>query len=384
MATHSLRKFLIVLFLCLLLLPTNVFAPPDTEPSETEKETEKAANKVFDKLKGAIESCDPPQGSGIIPFATIPVLLIAFLFLVVALIMYMIGNFLQSPQVIALAKEEGYMVIFTIALAVFIYVIISVSDMLSLVMSIYLPIYSAPTMIDVAINFSFDIGSVLAKDLSVLIFFNGILGFFATSTMYFGSFENSMVIAPGLALKPLTDVITLLIQLVSVSMAEWLFHIVTLCFIKKWIPVIFIPLGLFLRAIPYTRDGGNAILALSIALVIVYPAMFCLQGIVFDLTRPNLDYGGMLLDLFNQLGWSSVFIAGAAIYLISQSVLVPIVIFGFGDLTFMLAKEALYMFAVMSLLFPFINIFITMTVAKEIGKTIFYVETNFTAIIRVI
>lgn len=378
MAIFSFRKLLIILFLCFLLVPTNVFAP-DSE-SEAEKEVKSTATQVFDKLHTNIDSCNPPPGNGLIPFATIPVLLVAFLFLIVALIMYMLGNFLQSPQVLALAKEEGYMVIFTIALAIFTYGAIAAGDMFSII----LPIYSAPTMIDVAIKFSFAVGDVLAKDLSVLIFFNGILGFFATSTMYFGSFENSMVIAPGLALKPLTDVITLMIQLVSVSMAEWLFHIVTLCFIKKWIPVVFIPLGLFLRAIPYTRDGGNAILALSISLAIIYPALFFVQGIVFDLTRPNLEYGGMVFQLFNQLGWSNVLIAGAAIYLISQTALVPILIVGFGDLTFMLAKESLYMFAVMSLFFPFVNIFITMTVAKEIGKVIFYTETNFTAIIRVI
>ena len=377
----SFRKLLIILFLCFLLVPSAVFAP-DSEESEAEEQVTTTAQAVFDELHANIDSdsCNPPPGSGLIPFATIPVILVAFLFFIVALIMYMLGNFLQSPQVLALAKEEGYMVIFTIALAVFTYAAIAASDMFSLI----LPIYSAPTMIDVAIKFSFSIGNVLAKDLSVLIFFNGILGFFATSTMYFGSFENSMVIAPGLALKPLTDVITLMIQLVSVSMAEWLFHIVTLCFIKKWIPVVFIPLGLFLRAIPYTRDGGNAILALSISLAIIYPALFFVQGVIFDLTRPNLEYGGMLFQLFNQLGWSNVLIAGAAIYLISQTVLVPILIVGFGDLTFMLAKESLYMFAVMSLFFPFINIFITMTVAKEIGKAIFNAETNFTAIIRVI
>jgi hypothetical protein len=188
----------------------------------------------------------------------------------------------------------------------------------------------------------------------------------------------------GPVLKPLIDIIGTALQFLSLGISEWMLHIVTLCIIKRWAWGLFIPLGMLLRSFPYTRNGGEALLALTFALVIIYPFMFLFDYEVHKVMQGNLvDASSAVSSFIHKSGILAVFGSVLIIMFLMAGVFMPFFLGGALTLAFELIRGAVYYIVIMSLLLPFLNIFVTLTAAKE-SAAFFKVDVNFMSFLKII
>ncbi len=369
-------------FVIFLFLLSTIFAQPsDTEViTEAFEKLENDATSPLDGLKASMADTCGAEESFVLDLIG-PSVLAALALILLSTLVYMVGKVLQSKKVLQIAREEYYQSGISIFLAFVVLVFIGVTNSLFISLNVFG--YETGSILDKAISISFVIADQIATDLSVLMIFNGVLTYFAASSISFGSFHSSVHISPGLALKPITDVVTLLIQFLAVSLSEWVFHIFSLCLIKKWALAVFLPFGMLLRAIPHTRDGGSAIIALMLVLYLIYPITFIGMGAIYYTLHGDLDLQavavGMVSEFFLGMG-----LVGLLFKFITGSFLMAFVLFGAVDAVWIFVKEGLFMFFVMSLMLPFISILIALTAAKELAKNFFGVDINLSSIIRVI
>lgn len=353
--------------------------PTTIDPTTLDNFTDAMMGTDYQNLRNEIGTCDAPNALSL-DFMT-PAILVATVMILITIFTYMIGTILNSQQILQLAREEIYQGGVSIFIAFIILASISASNLAAVSLNLFG--YETSYIIDDALDVAWMVTDRIAMDLSAMMIFNGILTFFAASSISIGSFHSSIHISPGLALKPLTDVVTLVIQFLAVSLSEWLFHIYSLCLIKKYAITVFVPLGMILRALPHTREGGSSLLALMLVLYLVYPVTFLAMGSIYEATHSNLDLQEMSIHLLNKFGLGSGIVLVVFGFL-AKSFLMPIIAFGAVDTVILFIKESLFMFFIMSLILPFFNIMIALTAAKEIGKHIFGIELNLSSIIRVI
>jgi hypothetical protein len=227
--------------------------------------------------------------------------------------------------------------------------------------------------------------SQMTTHYSMLVIYNTVIHTIYSSTMWFGITWRAMYsFNLGPVLRPIIDLIGTSLQFLSLGMTEWLLHTLLLCMIKKYMWGFFIPLGLLLRAFPYTRNAGEALLSLAFALAIFYPFMFLFSYEVHKLMSYNLvDARSAMGAFINQSGILSVFALVLAISFLTAGVFMPFFLGGALNLLFELVRSSVYYIVIMSVFVPFINIFVTLTVAKEMAK-IFSVDVNFMSFLKII
>ncbi len=303
---------------------------------------------------------------------------------------YMISQLLSSQPLSQLAKDEAFQLVLTLVRVLFVGMgILAGETFFSLAThgSSDL-IYSNPAnvyMIDSAMAFSRMMLSDISTHYSMLILYNMVLHTVYSSTMWFGVTWRAMYsFNLGPVLKPLIDVVGTSLQFLSLGMSEWLLHIVTLCLIKKWVFVLFIPLSMILRAIPYTRSAGEALFALSFALYLFYPFMFLIDYEVHKIMRYNItDAQSAMSSFINKSGIMSVFGSVLVVMFLMAGVFMPFFLGGALTLAFELIRGAVYYVVIISILLPALNIFITLTAARETAR-FFNVDVNFMAFLKVI
>ncbi len=330
------------------------------------------------------------QGAGtIIGMWLAPSVMVIFIVLIGIAIVYMIGVFMGSPNLIALAKDEVFQAAVTIARVVVIVAVLSSGEMwFDIITAGGDEIYSNPnneSMMDGAMQFARMMVADMVNHYSLLLIYNMVVHTIFSSTMWFGVTWRAMYsFNLGPVLKPLIDIIGTALQFLSLGISEWMLHIVTLCIIKKWSWGLFIPLGMLLRSFPYTRNGGEALLALTFALIIIYPFMFLFDYEVHKVMRNNLANAGDAVSSFiHKSGILAVFGSVLVIMFLMAGVFMPFFLGGALTLAFELIRGAVYYIVIMSLLLPFLNIFVTLTAAKE-SAAFFKVDVNFMSFLKII
>jgi hypothetical protein len=331
------------------------------------------------------------QGSGtIIGMWLAPAVAVTFIVLIGIAIVYMIGVFMGSPNLIALAKDEVFQAAVTIARVVVIIAVLASGEMWFdiITTSGADDIYSNAnntSMMDGAMQFSRMMVADMVNHYSLLLMYNMVIHTIFSSTMWFGVTWRAMYsFNLGPVLKPLIDIIGTALQFLSLGISEWMLHIVTLCIIKKWAWGLFIPLGMLLRSFPYTRNGGEALLALTFALVIIYPFMFLFDYEVHKVMEANLvDASSAVSSFIHKSGILAVFGSVLVIMFLMAGVFMPFFLGGALTLAFELIRGAVYYIVIMSLLLPFLNIFVTLTAAKE-SAAFFKVDVNFMSFLKII
>ncbi|MBI5046526.1 hypothetical protein HZC07_02220 [Candidatus Micrarchaeota archaeon] len=320
-----------------------------------------------------------------------PAVFIGTIVMVGVAIIYMLGQFLSSPQLIALAKDEGYQTGLTFIRVMFVSLaLFSASTWYSLTArsSSTDPIYSDPNnlnMIDSAMAFSRLMVSNIATQYSMLLLYNMVLHTIYSSTLWFGVTWRAMYsFNLGPVLKPLLDVVGTSLQFLSLGLSEWLLHIVTLCIIKKWSWSFFIPAGMLLRSLPYTRQAGEALISLAFVLTLIYPFMFLFDYETHKILSNNIvDAKSAMSSFVNKSGIFSVFGSVVAVMMLMGGVFVPFFLGGALNLSLELVRGAVYYVVIISLLLPFLNIFVTLTAAKEFSK-LFGFEVNYLSFLKII
>jgi hypothetical protein len=147
---------------------------------------------------------------------------------------------------------------------------------------------------------------------------------------------------------------------------------------------LFIPFGIFLRVIPQTRGAGAALMALLFALAMFYPFMFIVTYEVHKVMQYNLASGtGVMKSFINQSGLFGVSGFALAMTFIFAGVFIPVFLGTGISIAFQLIKNAVYYIMIIGILLPFLNIFVTLTAAKETAKA-FSVEVSFLSFMKII
>ncbi|MBU0591319.1 hypothetical protein KKF81_02265 [Candidatus Micrarchaeota archaeon] len=318
----------------------------------------------------------------------VPAVLVAMIVTFAIASMYMLGQFFNSPSMIAMAKDEGFQSALTVVRVGFIFMaIIGGEAWYGLSTSAtHDPIYMAnPTMIDASMSFARLMVSDMANHYSVLLLYNMVVHTFYSATMWFGVTWRAMYsFNLGAVLKPLIDIIGTTLQYLSLGMSTWVLHLVTLCLIKKWMWSLFIPLAMLLRALPFTRNAGEAIFALSFALALFYPFMFIFDYEVHKIMQYNIvDAKTAMAQFVNESGAFSVFMPLLIIMFLMAGVFMPFFVGSALTLCFELVRGAIYYIVIMSLLLPFINIFVMLTAAKETAQ-FFRSDVNFMSFLKIV
>jgi hypothetical protein len=330
-------------------------------------------------------------GSGtIIGMWIAPAVMVTFIVGIGIACLYMIGSVMSSPNLIALAKDEAFQAAITISRVIVIVAVLTSGEMWFdiITASSTDDIYSNPaneSMMDGAMQFARLMVAQMVNHYSLLLLYNMVIHTIFSSTMWFGVTWRAMYsFNLGPVLKPLIDIIGTALQFLSLGISEWMLHIVTLCIIKKWAWGLFIPLGMLMRSFPYTRNGGEALLSLAFALAIVYPFMFLFDWEVHKIMRNNLvDASDAVSSFIHKSGILAVFGSVLVIMFLMAGVFMPFFLGGALTLAFELIRGAVYYIVIMSLLLPFINIFVTLTVAREIAS-FSRIEVNFLSFLKVI
>jgi hypothetical protein len=318
---------------------------------------------------------------------TYPSVLAGVLIIAGVALMYMAGQILMSPPLIAMAKDEIGVTGRTLAITAFIILWVSTGNQwMNLTASnsgdpLYQSIAgSGSMMIDAAMEYSKYVAYQTAGTLSALLIYNTFL-----QTIYVGVTLKAMFsFNVGPILKPLVDMFAVVIQFLSASLGEWVLHFMILCFIKKWTWTLFIPVGMLMRAFPQTRDAGNALFGIFFALAAIYPLMIVANYEIYKVTSFAIsDSQSALGAFFGQTGVLGSGIYGLALLFTLGSVIMPFIMGAMINLAFELVNNAIYYIVIISLLLPFINIFITLTSAREITR-FFGSEINFGSFVKLI
>jgi hypothetical protein len=352
--------------------------------------------KTFSNVLGAFGkgSCEDPWAMGMVggQYPAIglwiaPAVMMGIIVMMGVAIIYMLGQFFGSPNLIALAKDEAFQTALTFLRVLFLVAgLMAANFWYGFSAPSSDPIYSRnPQMIDASMAFARQMVSDMVSHYSMLVMYNTVIHTIYSSTMWFGVTWRAMYsFNLGPVLKPLIDVVGMTLQFLSLGMTEWLMHVIMLCMIKKYMWGFFIPIGMLLRAFPFTRSAGEAMLALSFALVIIYPFMFLFSYEAHKIMSYNLaDAKNAMGSFINKSGIMSVFGSVLVVMFLMAGVFVPFFLGGALSLAFELIRNAVYYIVIISVFLPFLNIFVTLTAAKEIAK-FFNVDVNFMSFLKLI
>lgn len=305
-------------------------------------------------------------------------------------LIYMFGQFFSNPAMSALAKDEIFQTGITFMRVMFLISVIVAGQVWYSISASGGgdPIYGNPanhSMIDAAMAFSRLMVRDMVSHYSMLIMFNMVIHTIYSSTMWFGVTWRAMYsFNLGPVLKPIIDLLGTSLQFLSLGISEWLLHIITLCLLKKWTWGLFIPMSMLLRAFPYTRQAGDALFALCFALAVFYPFMFIVDYEVHKIMKYNIVDPQKAMSVFiHRSGLMSVFGGALVLMFLMAGVFMPFFLGGALTLAFELIKGSVYYIVVMSILLPFLNIFVTLTAAKEIAN-FFRVDVNFMSFLKLI
>jgi len=320
----------------------------------------------------------------------LPAIFVTIICLIGVGLLYMWGQFFNSPQMTALAKDELFQTALTVGRVMFLVGTLGVTEIFYSLNSIDATdrVYNnvdTYSMMDAAMGFCRLMVSDMVNHYSVLIMYNMVMHTLYSSTMWIGVTWRAMYsFNLGPVLRPLVDILGSALQYLSLGISEWLLHIVTLCMIKKWTWTLFIPMSMFLRAIPQTRSAGEALFALMFALALFYPFMFVMDYEMHKLMKYSLvDSQKAVGNFFAKSGILSVMGAALVMTFLMAGVFMPFFLGSALSLAFELVRSAVYYIVIMSIFLPFLNIFVTLTAAKEIAN-FFRVDVNFMSFLKII
>ncbi|MBI5224049.1 hypothetical protein HY990_06545 [Candidatus Micrarchaeota archaeon] len=328
-----------------------------------------------------------------------PAMLVMVIVLIGIAFLYMISQFFNSPSMATLAKDELFQMGLTIIRLVFIIgPLILANGWLAFRASPVGPgpgsdyaVYVDQTtlqprlMIDASMAVARSMVNDMTKHYSMLLLYNNVIHTIYSATLSFGvSWRAMYTFNLGPILRPFIDVLSMTLQALSLGLGEWLLHIITLCMIKQYMFTLFLPVGILLRSFPYTRGAGEAFLSLGFALIVFYPFTFVLDYEAHRIMRLNLsDPSASLRSLVSSGGLASVSASLLVAMFVTGGVFIPFFLGGALNVAFDLVRGAVYYIVIMSLMLPVVNIFLTLTVAREMAR-FFRNDINFLSFLKII
>ncbi len=224
--------------------------------------------------------------------------------LFVAVIFQLVAAFLQSPRMKAVANEEIAAMLFTLVILGF--WLVCDSFLHGIVSGIMTASYSELTWTEIE---GLPTGHLDVAILQTEIFLGqftnlylrlAVLDVFVSfmSTLSFNLFMLpggigmfSVHIAPYVPLSLVSQALTKVVDAIGLlALAVWAKQMI-LIFAKTVVPLIFLPLGIILRANPFSRTTGSSIIALSFALYFIFPVIVMISYyMVFEIYGLEMSY----------------------------------------------------------------------------------------------
>ncbi len=234
--------------------------------------------------------------------------------LFISTLMYLVSYFFQSPQMTAIAKEEYAALLCGIIIIFFWFSADAFFNGLSAgLVSSSLPeafqqflsfrVCSSPSAVDCIggitnSHISLAIGSLdimiqrLTSQYFDLFLFEALIGFLSTITFPIGSPMGPVAIisfslTPFAGLNLLSQAHTVVVETISYLLTVIWAKRFILIFARDAVPLLLLPMGLVLRAVPFYRKTGSSVLALAFALYFVFPFSVILSNyLIFDIYQP--------------------------------------------------------------------------------------------------
>lgn len=298
-------------------------------------------------------------------------------------LLYMLGTLFDSPMLSALAKQEAYEIMLTVV------VFIGFFSIWGLVSNAVLGTHgTSDGFLGVANEYSKTMVLKISKDIASLGLFNTALYMYYTAPLRFGTtLYSGLSLNFGAVIRPLIDGIGSSASLLSLAMGEWLANLNLLCFIRGVVMPMFFPIGLLLRTVPQLRGGGNALIAFSFSLFIIYPMMLTINYEAYRLRYGDLAYGtpvqNAIASFFANSGLGDLAITAIAVKLITGTTLGAVFIFSAAMVFIETLKDMIYTVFILSLFLGLVNVFVTLTFAKELARFL-GTEINVSAFIKLI
>ncbi len=243
----------------------------------------------------------PPGALGIIGAAL--GLAIAFV-----AIFFLVAYFFQSPELTAMAKEELAALILTVFILMFwlgadtilngMSTGIVLSSLPSSIQGVFQSGSSsglqglAGSHIQLALAANTIMEDKLIEQYKELYLFEALIGFLSTISFPIASPFPAIAIisfslAPFTGLTLLSNAHTVVVEAIGYLITVMWAKEFILLFARDAVPLILLPFGLVLRAIPFYRKTGSSIIAVSFALYFVFPFATLLSNyMIFDVYKP--------------------------------------------------------------------------------------------------
>ena len=294
-------------------------------------------------------------------------------------IAYMLSMGLSIPRLTAWTKNELFQ---TFASALLIGLIVSSFVLMQSFSANVVPGGS----LGAAKAYSVKMRNTLLSDFVVISAVNNFISSYASLNINLMPGRMGVQFQIGPALRPLLDALGLLMNSLIAGIGAWSGHELLLCFIERNMLNFFLPIGLFLRAIPFTRSAGAAFISLSLSFYFVYPLMINLNEQIVaphykNMWNPDVKSGfGFVGGVKSMLAGASTFVLmggwfayGFAMFfgvgfLTFNAVVTGLILFVIVPILIAAAKQVYFSILIVSIILPFFNIFVTLALAREIAK----------------
>ncbi len=219
----------------------------------------------------------------------------------IAAIFYLIAYFLESPQLKAVANEELAAFLFSIFIILFWFT--SDSFFNGIVIGLLggsLPAdYTIPggAITSAHVHYALATTTIFIERLKDLYFdlylYEILIGFLSTISFPMGMlFSGPAIVSasfmPFASLGMLSNAHTSVVEAIGLLTAAVYAKEFILLFVRDAIPLVFLPLGLVLRAFPFSRTTGSSLIAVCFATYFVFPmAVLFSNYVIFDLYEPE-------------------------------------------------------------------------------------------------
>ncbi len=378
----------VVLFVALFVLFAVVFGQTQPTSQTTNhntidfKKMAEKINKPITEFESKSTICGASTRTTPASYTQMLILLIVIVIFLYALL-YLIGTFFQSSKIMGYLQTERREMIITILFVLF---FIAYPLMMERIMggSLFKDVY----------GYNLELLRQYSWLGLKLVFYEWAFATISGLTLPLGGVGRVITVQLSAVFKAPFEASILFLRIYLTTYSMWIVHMMLFCVIQKWFFFFFIPVGLVFRTFSPTRSFGNAIVALSLSFLIMYPLMYYIDVAILhhdmvyvQLTKSSFSVGQRLAkDVFGVF-WNigagvSTAVALFFAFLVGRylaAFIAPLVIMGF----YSLLTTCMHLIVIYGFLLPILNLYITLTFAREIAYWL-GTELSLSALVRLI
>lgn len=232
-------------------------------------------------------SCSPPGPDtpvGPSPRWLLPLAVSAVLSVLIIVALYLLGKFFNDPKVNAMVSKEIYQIVANIILIFFIlFLLVFINGQIAKAIQVVHGLDDPVTLQQAACYYTLSVRDAIALDISVATFTMGVMNSAASVHLPFvpmtlKAFDLSLEFFYG----TLASMLDMLLKTYSLAYGEWVVKAPFIQFFSTTLIEVILPIGLIMRNFSGLRRAGGAIVAMSLALYFIYPAMLYLNSLMIS------------------------------------------------------------------------------------------------------